>query len=123
MQKAIAARQMAATRARAKDMLYFYGAFATLAFPVLIGRARASGNPLFLAPVVIITFVSAYQADMAFGNKLERIRADAEQMLHDSPDLFNLPAADAISVPAIDAAIAATKSDARAPASDIDERN
>jgi hypothetical protein len=108
MQKAIAARQMAVGRARAKDMLYFYGAFATIAFPVLITRARATGNPLFMAPVMIISFVAAYQADMAYGNKLERIRNDAEQMLQTSPEIFNLPAASGLTVSAIDSAIAAS---------------
>jgi hypothetical protein len=101
-------RQMAAARARVRDMLYFYGAFASLAFPALIARARATKNPMFLGPVVIISFVLAYQVDMAYGNKLERIRDDAERMLRDEPELFALPLAADLNVTALDRLVAAS---------------
>jgi len=101
---------MAAARARAKDMLMFYGAFAAVAFPPLLARARS--NPAFLGPVVVISFVAAFQADMAFGNKLGRIRDDAEQMLKESPELFELPGSSTLIVTEIDKAIATGMADA-----------
>jgi len=88
----------------------FYGAFAAVAFPPLLARARS--NPAFLGPVVVISFVAAFQADMAFGNKLGRIRDDAEQMLKESPELFELPGSSTLIVTEIDKAIATGMADA-----------
>ena len=89
-------------------MLYFYGTFACIAFPALIARAHATKNPLFLGPVIIMSFVMAYQADMAYGNKMERIRVSAEQMLQDEPELFTLPNAASLSVTELDRLVAAS---------------
>eukprot|EP00041_Stephanoeca_diplocostata_P008764 m.130167 g.130167 ORF g.130167 m.130167 type:complete len:138 (+) comp17465_c0_seq1:167-580(+) len=69
-------RQMAMQIAKAKDQLYFFGAFYTLAVPACIIRK-------FVAPILPLTFALAYQADFVYGNKMERIRADAEAILED----------------------------------------
>lgn len=54
-------------------------------------RAKASGNPALLAPILPLTIVVAYQADLAYGEKPQRIRAEAERILREQPHLVQLP--------------------------------
>ncbi|KAA0166526.1 hypothetical protein FNF31_01304 [Cafeteria roenbergensis] len=122
MQKGIAARQMAAARARAKDLLHFVGGFAAFAVPVLVVQAGKTGNKALLAPAIILSLVCAYQADMAYGNKMERIRKDAETMLAETPEMFGLPAASSLNLTDIDRAVAA-ESQAAADAAAYDAEN
>eukprot|EP00039_Didymoeca_costata_P001934 m.56366 g.56366 ORF g.56366 m.56366 type:complete len:136 (+) comp11033_c0_seq4:166-573(+) len=67
-------RQMAMQIASQRDFFHFFAAFCTVAFPALIIKK-------FPAPILPLSFVLAYQGDMAYGNKIERIRADAEDIL------------------------------------------
>ena len=86
-------RQMAMNLARQRDMTNFMGAFYAIAAPLLIHKAR-SGSPAMAAPLLPLTFVLAYNADMAYGNKIARIRAEAERILNDPierAELLSLP--------------------------------
>lgn len=44
-----------------------------------------------MAPILPLTIVIAYQADLAYGNKPQRIRAEASRILREQPHLVQLP--------------------------------
>ncbi|XP_021343577.1 plasminogen receptor (KT)-like [Mizuhopecten yessoensis] len=67
-------RAMAAQVARARDMFNFYAAFYGLACIGGIAGFMRKKNPSAIAPLLPLTFVFMYQADMAYGDKLVRIR-------------------------------------------------
>ena len=86
-------RQVAMQLARQRDMTHFMGAFYSIAAPLMIQAAR-SGNRTAAAPLLPLTFVLAYNVDMAYGNKMPRIRAEAERILNDPVEratLLSLP--------------------------------
>uniref|UniRef100_A0A7S1GF16 Plasminogen receptor (KT) n=1 Tax=Bicosoecida sp. CB-2014 TaxID=1486930 RepID=A0A7S1GF16_9STRA len=92
MQRIAMERQMSMQIARSRDMVHFFGSFYGLAAVGLIHRARATGNRALVAPLLPLTFVLAYQLDAAYGTKIPRIRAEAEQILRDEYSLVQLPA-------------------------------
>ena len=79
--------QMATNVAMAKDRLLYLGSFtATLAVVGAAKRSRAA-----LVPVLPLSFLCAWHADMVYGNKLERVCADAERLLETDKERFVLP--------------------------------
>nr|CAD7198582.1 unnamed protein product [Timema douglasi] len=55
------------------------------------GRFRRTRKPGVLAPLLPLSFIGGYQADMAYGNKLHRIRGEAENIMQFEMDLLELP--------------------------------
>ena len=73
--------QMAVNIAWSRDLLLYIGSFTgTLA---LVGTALMvkKGNPAGLIPVFPLSFVCAYQYDMGYGTKMNRIQAEAGRIL------------------------------------------
>lgn len=94
-------RQMAMNLARQRDMTHFMGAFYTVAVPLLV-RAARNGSPAAAGPILPLTFLLAYNVDMAYGNKMVRIRAEAENILNDPEEraaLLALPLGEPTYVP------------------------
>eukprot|EP00697_Spironema_sp_BW2_P008622 gnl/Spiro4/23266_TR11497_c0_g1_i1.p1 gnl/Spiro4/23266_TR11497_c0_g1~~gnl/Spiro4/23266_TR11497_c0_g1_i1.p1 ORF type:complete len:137 (-),score=24.51 gnl/Spiro4/23266_TR11497_c0_g1_i1:70-480(-) len=91
MQKQIARKQLAMQLAARRDLFHFFAGFSVLAFPALIIKGLKTGNKSFYAPLLPLGFILAYQYDGAYGSKVSRIRADAENLLTNSPELFELP--------------------------------
>ena len=54
-------------------------------------RYRIKRNPAALAPVLPLTFAVGYQADLAYGTKMNRIKAEAESILMFERDLIEMP--------------------------------
>nr|CAD7430118.1 unnamed protein product [Timema monikensis] len=52
---------------------------------------RRTRKPGVLAPLLPLSFIGGYQADMAYGNKLHRIRGEAENIMQFEMDLLELP--------------------------------
>ena len=91
MQMQMRERMMAQQLAMARERLYWWGAFYTLAFvgltrgyvlddvigtcytPGVVCRAMVRKQPWIMGPLVPLTFVVAYQADLAYGNKMQRV--------------------------------------------------
>ena len=44
-----------------------------------------------MAPVLPLTFLVGYQADLAYGTKMNRIKAEAENILMFERDLIEIP--------------------------------
>ena len=54
-------------------------------------RFRKSGNRAAVAPLLPLTFLVGYQFDLAYGTKVTRIRAEAENILMFERDLLEVP--------------------------------
>ena len=54
-------------------------------------RYRKSRNPAALAPFLPLTFLVGYQGDLAYGTKVNRIKAEAESILMFERDLIEMP--------------------------------
>ena len=60
--------------ARTREMLNWFGSFYALATAGMIMGFRSSRKPGVLVPMLPLTFILGYQIDMAYGNKLHRIK-------------------------------------------------
>lgn len=92
MQNQMRERQQAAQIARAREMLLWLGSFYAAAAVAGAAGFRRTGKPVALAPMLPLTFLVGYQADLAYGTKLNRIRSEAENILMFEPDLVEMPA-------------------------------
>ena len=82
-------RLLAMQIARARELLNWFTAFYAISVTSLSMSYRRTRKPGFLMPIIPLTFVLAYQADLAYGTKLQRIRAEAEHIMqHESETLF-----------------------------------
>lgn len=91
MQSLMQQRAMAAQLSRAREMFNWWAAFyVTFAAAAAVGVSR-TGKKGLLGPLLPLTFLVGYQADLAYGSKIERIRKSAERMLDEEKDLFLLP--------------------------------
>eukprot|EP00484_Ammonia_sp_Unknown_P023957 CAMPEP_0197040568 /NCGR_PEP_ID=MMETSP1384-20130603/17253_1 /TAXON_ID=29189 /ORGANISM="Ammonia sp." /LENGTH=149 /DNA_ID=CAMNT_0042471349 /DNA_START=22 /DNA_END=471 /DNA_ORIENTATION=- len=81
MQMQVREMQMAVNMARMRDLFKWYASFAGTVFVLgAIGAAKTK-TPLPLIPSLPLGWVAAYQYDMAYGNKLNRVRQEAGQIL------------------------------------------
>jgi hypothetical protein len=73
MQNLMRERMMAMQIARARELFYWFGSFYALTLVAGVA-AIMRGNHKPVIPLVPLTFVLGYQADLAYGNKIHRIR-------------------------------------------------
>ena len=106
MQQEMRARGMAAQIAGTRDLVNFMGAFGVVAATGLSRAAARTGNPAFLGPLLPFSFVFAYQLDVAYGGKSERIARNAEAVLATERHLLAMPGG-ALTLTQLDAALAA----------------
>jgi len=92
MQDQMRERMMATQIAKARDMFLWLGSFYGVAGGAMIAGFSANKNPRFLVPLLPLTFIVGYQADMAYGNKMNRIKAEAENIVMYEKDLIECPA-------------------------------
>ncbi|XP_076818433.1 plasminogen receptor (KT)-like [Clavelina lepadiformis] len=91
MQNEIRERQMSMGIGRAREIVKYYGTFYSL---LVIGGtlgAIKTKRMTPLLPAVPLGFVFAYQLDAAYGTLLQRVRAEAENIMRDERDLIRLP--------------------------------
>ena len=60
--------------------------------PFKIHLILRTKKPAAIAPLLPLTFLVGYQADLAYGSKVNRIRAEAENILQYERDLTDCPA-------------------------------
>ncbi|XP_023235301.1 plasminogen receptor (KT)-like [Centruroides sculpturatus] len=87
MRERMAAMQIA----RSRELLYWLGSFYVLATIGLIVGYRKTKRTRTLIPIFPLTYIVAYQADLAYGNKLIRIQGEAENILQFENELVELP--------------------------------
>lgn len=80
--------QLAQQFAMGKDRFMYYQVFYYLCCFGLFAKALKEKNPTSLFPLVPLSFVFAYQYDMYYLNKMERVRKEAERLIREEPDLF-----------------------------------
>lgn len=69
---------------------YAAGAYTTVSTILVIGVIKTK-KPALLAPPMILSFPLHYLYDTAYGDKILKIRAEADRMLLEEPEKFNLP--------------------------------
>ncbi|XP_003387197.1 PREDICTED: plasminogen receptor (KT)-like [Amphimedon queenslandica] len=69
---------------------WYAGFYVTATLGMIAGFAKTK-NPAVLSPLIPLTFLVGYQADMALGNKMERILNDADKILSNETGLLRLP--------------------------------
>ncbi|XP_066916324.1 plasminogen receptor (KT)-like [Clytia hemisphaerica] len=93
MQHMMAKKQMSIQMARQREMFNWIASFTgTVSFFAVVAATK-SKNPKLLAPILPLGFITAYQWDMAHGDKMQRIKRDAEFIL-DETDRTELPHGD-----------------------------
>ena len=73
LQNEMRKRMMATQLSRQREMFNWWLGFYSLASVGLIMGTIKTKNPAVITPLVPMSFVFGYQADMAVGNKMERI--------------------------------------------------
>ena len=73
MQNEMRKRMMAQQLSRAREMFQWWLGFYSVASIGLIMGTIKTKNPAVLSPLVPLSFMFGYQADLAVGNKMERI--------------------------------------------------
>lgn len=84
-------RQMAMQVAKTRELFYWFGSFYVLAAVGLIARYRKTKSGVVLAPLLPLSFIVTYQADLAYGSKLTRIKAEAENIMEYEAQLLHMP--------------------------------
>jgi len=73
--------QMAVNIARSRDIFRWYASFAGTVAVLGTVAAIKTRKPLPLIPTLPLGWIAAFQWDMAYGNKLQRVRKEAGQIL------------------------------------------
>ena len=92
MQNQMRERMVAQQVAGAREMFLWLGSFYLLAGAGMISGFARTRKPVAIAPLLPLTFIVGYQADLAYGSKVNRIRAEAENILQYERDLTDIPA-------------------------------
>lgn len=87
MRERMAAMQIA----RSRELLYWLGSFYVIATVGMIISYRRTKRTGTLIPIFPLTYIVAYQADLAYGSKLIRIQGEAENILQFENELVGLP--------------------------------
>lgn len=66
-------REAAMQISRARELFYWLGSFYCVATVGLLGRYNSTRRSAVLGPIVPLTFLVAYYADLAYGTKVHRI--------------------------------------------------
>ncbi|XP_075985631.1 plasminogen receptor (KT) isoform X2 [Anticarsia gemmatalis] len=81
-------RQMALQIAKSRDTCLWLTAFSVTAVAGLFTGFRRTKRAYLLMPLIPLTYVTLYYWDMAYGNKVHRIRMEAEHiMTHEAESL------------------------------------
>jgi len=92
MQNQMRERAAAMQVAKARDLFYWLGSFYVLAGLGMVAGFSRTRKPAAIAPLLPLTFIVAYHADLAYGTKLNRIKAESENILMYERDLIDMPA-------------------------------
>ena len=91
MQNEMRERMMAQQIARGREMFTWLSSFYVIASIGMVRGYKITRKPVALAPLLPLTFLVAYQADLAYGTKVNRIKTEAENILMFERDLIESP--------------------------------
>ena len=84
-------REAAMKIAKDRELVLWLGAFYLVSVPTLYMTWKKTHNSKILAPIIPFTFILAYEIDKGYGNKLDRIRQEAEMIMQFEPEMLELP--------------------------------
>ncbi|XP_055316815.1 plasminogen receptor (KT) [Sitodiplosis mosellana] len=84
-------RERALEISKNRELFYWLGAFYNVSLVGLLYRYKVTKRTTNLMAVVPLTFALAYYADLAYGSKLYRIRAEADMIMQNESDLLEWP--------------------------------
>jgi len=92
MQNQIRERMAATQIAMARERLAWLGSFYIIATLGMVKMYRKTRKASSLVAFVPLSFLVGYQADLAYGTKLNRVKIEAENILMYERDLIEMPA-------------------------------
>lgn len=84
-------RMLALKIAKARELFFWLTAFYVVSSAGLFAGFRRTKRLSLLTPMLPMTFVLAYQGDLAYGSKLVRIKGEAENIMGFEKELLELP--------------------------------
>lgn len=90
MQNAMRERMMATQIASGKDIFYFLATFYGLSSIGMFAGFLKTKKPAVMVPFLPLTFIVAYQADFIYGNKMDRIRDEAERIMREEAAMLRM---------------------------------
>ena len=81
MQAEMFRKQAAMGVARAQDVTLWFGSFTLIATLGMFAGFAKNKNKAFFGPLLPLSFITLYWADLGFHNKMERISSTAEKLL------------------------------------------
>merc|ERR1719283_135777 len=87
MRERMAAQQIA----KAREIFLCFGSFYAVAGGAMLAAFARTKKPTAIAPLLPLTFLVGYQADLAYGSKVNRIKAEAENIMQYERDLIEIP--------------------------------
>lgn len=91
MQNEMRERQMAMQMAWSREFIKYYGTFFGLTTFALTAGAIKNKKPGLFVPVIPLSFIMAYQLDMAYGTLIHRMRGEAESIMVSEKDRLEMP--------------------------------
>lgn len=84
-------RQLALQVANSRELFFWFGAFYMTSWAWAMMAYRYKRRMLVFSPLVPMTFIMAYQTDLAYGSKRSRVKVEAEHIMQFEQDLLSLP--------------------------------
>ncbi|XP_026332814.1 plasminogen receptor (KT)-like [Hyposmocoma kahamanoa] len=91
LQNQMRERQVAMAIAGSRDVCLWLTTFYVTAGAAMLNGYRKTKKPALLVPLFPLTFVTLYYWDFAYGNKIHRIRKEAEHIMTNEVELLGLP--------------------------------
>ncbi|CAO2585131.1 Plasminogen receptor (KT) [Lemmus lemmus] len=91
MQNEMRERQMAMQIAWSREFLKYFGTFFGIATISLTTGAIKRKKPVFLVPIIPLSFIFTYQYDLGYGTLLQRMKREAEDILETEKAKLELP--------------------------------
>ncbi|XP_044762991.1 plasminogen receptor (KT) [Coccinella septempunctata] len=91
MRSQLREREVALEIAKQRELFFWYGAFYLTAATWSALGFRYKRKVSVFAPLIPLSFLMAYQTDLAYGTKLHRIIVEAERILQFEPEIVQLP--------------------------------
>uniref|UniRef100_A0A1A9VNH1 Plasminogen receptor (KT) n=1 Tax=Glossina austeni TaxID=7395 RepID=A0A1A9VNH1_GLOAU len=84
-------REQAMELARTRELFFWLSGFYLTSFFVTVSYYQRFKRPVVFLPMIPLTFLCGYYADMAYGSKLHRIKAEANMIMEHEPELLHWP--------------------------------
>uniref|UniRef100_T1GWL2 Plasminogen receptor (KT) n=1 Tax=Megaselia scalaris TaxID=36166 RepID=T1GWL2_MEGSC len=87
----IKSRERALEISKNRELFYWVSSFYMVSFVGSLLRYQRLKQTNIFTPMIPLTFVTAYFADLAYGSKLHRIKAEADMIMQHEDELLDWP--------------------------------